>query len=187
MAKLPECERPPFKEIEKRLNDRVSQQYRQLLVQDIQNDCGCEFETFDRDIDLKAWYLDGSQSVKALQYGDRLPVPMLPDISDQDIIALFKAVCDDAIDHPLKDIVPAAVIANPKCDKNKLVHILDSVTKTGLVINRSGVTHGLAFMDFIPEDTFYILPDPEYLGAITVNITGFGAFCFSGNIAKYTV
>lgn len=186
MSKLPENERPPYEEIHKRLFDRVSYQYAQLFVPDIQNDCACPIETYDCDVNYDTWYLTASDKVEKVMFGERLPLPMIPEISNESILLLLKTACKDIKeDQRDYDVVPSALLTNSKSTGNKIVHIMEKVIGRGIVANRSGVIHGLAFADFIPVDEFVILPDPEFFGALTVNVGGFGAFCFARNLFKY--
>lgn len=185
MTKIPEAERPPFEEIQNKLYDRVSHSLRQLFVCDIQNDCGCDVETYDCDLETNVWFLESNSSVKRLEIGNRMSCPILPEISNNSIELLLQKACEGVNNYCTTDTIPAAVLANPKCDTDKLVHILDKITRRGLSINRSGIIYGAALLDFVPENHFYILPDPEFFGVIAVNLGGYGAFCYSKCIYRY--
>ena len=187
MAKLPIEERPPYEEIRGRLLSRVSAQYRQLFVEDVQNDCACDIETYDRDLEYDTWYLSAPDKVEKIMFGDKIPLPMLPDISDKSILLLLERACKDIGFNPTTDTVPGALLTNAKSTGDKIVHIMEKVLNRGISMNRSGLVYGLAFADFVPVDEFILLPEPEFFGAITNNIGGYGAFCFSNPLFKYKV
>ncbi len=187
MAKLPVEERPPFEEIRGRLSSRVSYQYRQLFVEDIQNDCACDIETYDCDVDYDAYYLTAADKVAKVKFHDRLPIPMLPEISDKSILLLLQKACENIGDLPRTDTIPSSLLTNSKSDGNKIIHIMEKVLNRGICANRSGVIYGLAYADFLPVDEFVLIPEPEFFGVITNNIGGYGAFCFSNPLFKYKV
>ena len=174
MAKLPESERPPWKEIQKRLFDKVSHRYRQLFIEDIQNDCACDVETYDCDASVDTWYLSAPDKAEKVLFKERLPLPMMQDISDKSIELLLKKVYENISDTPNRDLVYTAVITNHKSDKISQIKPLNYIDRVALV-------------DFVPVNEFIMLPDPEFFGAITVNIGGYGAFCFSSTTFKYKV
>ncbi len=187
MAKLPIEERPPYEEIQRRLFDRVSYQYRQFFVNDVQNDCACDVETYDCDVDYDTWYLTAPDKVEKVKFQDRLPLPMLPEISDKSILLLLKKACENVGDYPRTDTIPSGLLTNPKSDGKKIVHIMEKVLNRGICANRSGIIYGLAYADFLPVDEFILIPEPEFFGVISNNIGGYGAFCFSNPLFKYKV
>jgi hypothetical protein len=187
MAKLPMEERPPFEEIQRRLFDRVSAQYRQLFVEDVQNDCACDVETYERDPEYDTWYLTAPDKVEKILFGDRISCPMLPDISDKSILLLLQKACENIGDTPTTDTIPRALLTNHQSTGDKIVHIMEKVLHRGISMNRSGLCYGLAYADFLPIDEFVLFPEPEFFGAITNNIGGYGAFCFSNPLFKYKV
>lgn len=187
MAKLPVCERPPYEEIQKRLFDRISYPLRQLFVTDVQNDCACDIETYDCDTEYDTWYLTAPDKVEKIKFQDRLPLPILSDISDQSILLLLQKACENIGNFPTTDTIPSALLTNSKSTGSKIVHIMEKVLHRGITMNRSGIVYGLAFADFIPVDEFILIPDPEFFGVITNNIGGYGAFCFSNPLFKYKV
>jgi hypothetical protein len=174
MAKLPESERPPWNDIQKRLFDKVSHRYRQLFIPDIQNDCACPTESYDCDAEMDTWYLTAPDKAEKVLFKTRLDLPMLEDISDSSIELLLKKACENISDTPNPDLVYTAIITNHHSDKISQIKPLNYIDRVALV-------------DFIPVNEFIMLPDPEFFGALTVNIGGFGAFCFSGNLFKYKV
>lgn len=175
MSKLPENERPPYEEIQRRLFERVSKQYRELFVPDIQNDCSCPIESYDCDTDSDTWYLSAPDKVEKVLFKSRLDLPMIPDISDKAILMLLKKACENVADHPCDDTVPCKVLASPQSNRDKLIKVLSRVY---------GNASNVIYLDFIPVDDFIMVPEPEFFGALSVNIGGFGAFCFSRNLFR---
>lgn len=184
MNKLPESERPPFKDIERRLFDRVSYQYRQLFVLDIQNDCSCSIEVYDRDFMWDTWILSEPDKVEKITFGGRLALPMLSEISDKSVLSLLKTACDNISEEHDPDVLPGAILTNVKSTGDKIVRLMEKTIRRDIVANRSGVIHGLAYVDFVPIDEFVLVPEPEFFGALSVNIGGFGAFCISNNLIR---
>ena len=178
MIKLPEHERPPYEEIQGRLFSRVSKQYRDLFVPDIQNDCACPIESYDCDNDSDTWYLSESNKVEKVLFKVRLDLPMISEISDESILMLLKKACENVGENPIDDVVPVKVLTNPKSDRDKLIKVLSQLY---------GDASSVVYLDFIPVDDFIMVPEPEFFGALSVNIGGFGAFCFSRNLFKYKV
>jgi len=174
VAKLPENERPPWKEIQTRLFNKVSHRYRQLFIPDIQNDCACSIESYDCDLEIDTWYLAATDKVEKVSFNIRLDLPMIEDISDKSIELLLKKVYENVSDTPNHDLVYTAVITNYHSDKMAEVKQLNYIDRVTLV-------------DFIPVNEFIMAPDPEFFGALSVNIGGFGAFCFAGNLFKIKV
>lgn len=174
MAKLPESERPPWKDIQKRLFDKVSHRYRKLFIEDIQNDCSCPIESYDCDLEIDTWYLSAPDKVEKVLFQTRLDLPMIKDFSDKSIELLLKKAYENSGDTPNPDLVYTAVIMNPKSDKMSQVKSLNYIDR-------------ITFVDFIPVNEFIMVPDPEFFGALTTNVGGYGAFCFSSNIFKYKV
>lgn len=83
MAKLPESERPPTESIHKKLNEKISRKLQNLFVIDLQNDCGCPFETYEFDTNKEAIHTSES-GLKSNVFG-RLPLPMKADITEQEV------------------------------------------------------------------------------------------------------
>lgn len=184
MSKLPMNERPPFGDIERRLFDRVSYQYRQLFVSDIQNDCSCSIEVYDREPAWDTWILSELDKVEKITFGERLALPMLSDISDKSVLSLLKTACDNIKGEHDPDVLPGALLTNTKSTSDKITHLMEKTIGRGIVANRSGIIYGLAFVDFLPIDEFVLVPEPEFFGALSVNIGGFGAFCISNNLIR---
>lgn len=178
MSKLPLSERPPSKDIEKKLFDRVSKRYRDLFVLDIQNDCACSIETYDSDPECGFVYLSGEDKIKETIYADKIVLPMISNISDKSILLLLQKACENVGTNPPEDILPYTVLTNPKSDKTKLNKVFAKTYGSNPIA---------LHLDFIPVDDFIMVPEPEFFGAISVNIGGFGAFCFPKNLYKCMV
>lgn len=174
MAKLPIEERPPWNDVRDRLHSRVSHKYRQIFIPDIQNDCACTIESYDCDTEIDTWYLSAIDKVEPVLFKTRLDLPMIPEISDKAIELLLKKAYEVAGDKPNPDLLYTAVITNHNSDKISEVQPKNYIDRVVLV-------------DFVPVNEFVMLPDPEFFGALSVNIGGYGAFCFSSNIFKYKV
>jgi hypothetical protein len=185
--KVPESERPPFSLISKRLDDRVSRKIQNIFVQDIQNDCTCSIEVYDRDIDKVVVYLS-SDGTKEMSFGDRFPLPMLEDLSTDNIYDLLKRACELASHTRPQNMFFARMLYNPESNPEAVDRALNELGSSIVIRGRDGViltesmpTIGLSF---VPKDSVFFLPDPEFFGAISVNIDKFGAFCFPQNMMR---
>lgn len=174
-VKLPEAERPPMASISKRLDDRVSRKLQSLFVADIQNDCTCSIERYDSDMSGNVLYLS-VEGIKEKTIGNGLPLPMKEDISDQEIWSLLEAAIKHA-GNILGNFGIWAMLYNSKCDSEKL-------QKAMLEWSRYIHPERILSADFVPIDCVFFFPDPEFFGAISVNIDKFGAFCIADHIVK---
>lgn len=177
MAKLPESERPDSKLMRDQLYSKVSPQFRQIFVEDVQNDCACEIETYDAIDEASMWYLSATDKVELNPSIHRMCLPMIPDISDQSILLLLKKVCENVQSLSDADVVPYVALLNLKATTEQQ----ESVRKR---IYRSWKQEGIILVDFIPEDTYFLLPEPEFFGALTMNIRGYGAFGISKTVSR---
>ena len=169
MAKLPESERPDSRIMRERLQSKVSILYRQMFIEDVQNDCACEIETYDAEGDTDMWYLSAPDKVELNPNVSRMCLPMIPDISDQSILLLLKKVCENAHGLSGSDVIPYVGLVNAKATQEQQ----DLVRKR---IYRSWKQEGIILTDFVPEDTYFLFPEPEFFGALGMNIRGYGAF-----------
>jgi hypothetical protein len=178
--KLPENERPPVSSISKRLDERISRKIQNIFVQDIQNDCTCSIETYDSDICNDLVYLskDGIQNGSS----NKIPLPMLNNICEKDIINLLELACKKA-GNKWDDILLSKMLYNPANDGKKMIMVFEKYIHP-IHVNRSGDVYGWIPMDFVPLDCVYLIPEPEFFGVLSVNIDKFGAFCFTNNIIK---
>lgn len=176
MAKIPECERPDWKLMLAQLHTKVSPQYRQIFVEDIQNDCACEIETYDADIEGTMLYLSAPDKVEHNR-GERMPLPILPDISDASILLLLKEVCEKAQGYTTSDTVPYVGLLNVNASQEQQ----DQVRKR---IYRSWKQEGIILVDFVPEGSYFLFPEPEFFGVITMNIRGYGSFGIPNNVSR---
>ena len=182
-VKLAEAERPPISLISKRLDDRVSKKIQNIFVQDIQNDCSCFTETYDSDFDKAAIYLT-EDGVK-IQNMNQLPLPMMNDISEKDIITLLETACIHA-GNKWNDLFLSKMLYNPASDGKKMFLAFEKYGHP-VHMSRSGDIYGWIPMDFVPIDCVYLIPDPEFFGCLSVNIDKFGAFCYAHNIIKVSL
>jgi hypothetical protein len=178
--KIPLDQRPPISSLSKRLNEKISKKILDIFVQDIQNDCACSTETYDTDLMNEIVYL--SKDGVKVEARDRMPLPMLNDISEKDIINLLDAACKKA-GNKWDDILLSKMLYNPSNDGKKMVMVFEKYVHP-IHVNRSGDIHVWIAMDFVPPDCVYLIPEAEYFGVITANIDKFGAFCFTNNIIK---
>jgi hypothetical protein len=179
-VKLLECDRPPIAEISKRLDDRISRKIQNFFVQDIQNDCSCNTETYDSGLEPNVFYIS-KEGIKEFPLQDRIPLPMKDDITEKEILDLLESACTKARDN-CGDFSFRCMLYNPKSDIKKLIETFQEWV--GLITFNRGEPHGWIPASFVQEDCVYFLPDPEVLGVISVNIDKFGAMCFGKNIFK---
>ena len=169
MVKLPESERPDSRIMRERLYNKVSPLYRQMLIEDVQNDCACEIETYDAEGDADMWYLSAPDKVELNPNVSRMCLPMIPDISNESILLLLKKICENVQGTSTSDVVPYVGLVNSKATQEQE----EQVRKR---IYRSWKTEGIIRVDFVPEDTYFLFPEPEFFGALGMNIRGYGAF-----------
>lgn len=180
--KLPESERPSFESIHKRLDQMVSRKIQNIFVVDIQNDCTCSTEIYDADgFDNTVCYTS-PEGLKENKWSSRLPLPMKNDLSEQEILNLLELACKYASDS-CYDLVYRRMLYNPKSDVKKLYEIFEKYCHP-VNINRSGDIMGWIPAAFVPEDCVYLIPDPEFFGALSVNIDKFGVFCIGNNVIR---
>lgn len=181
-VKLPESERPDFNLIRKRLEDRVSRKIRSLFVEDIQNDCTCSTESYDSDVNVDTFFTS-SEGIKAHHFGTKLNLPMKDEFSEKDILDLLERALVEASDGH-GDLTYCKMLYNTKSDGKQLWQTFEKYCGYPPHMNRSGDIYDWVALPFVPEDCVYFLPDPEFFGAISVNIDKFGAFCFANHILK---
>lgn len=193
MAKLPEHLRPEFKTVLDALEQRVSPRFRDIFVLDIQNDCDCDIEKYDRGLMKRIVYLDyggikdlDKDSVEpGLPIYDWIHLPMLNDISEKDIWKLLKAASNSAPYYSANDdITPSNIIYNPKSDGNKVLALYTEVTGKDICPFRDGTIPGWFAADFVDENEVFFTPEPEFFGVISANIGKFGAFCIPDNMLR---
>lgn len=181
-VKLPESERPDLNLIRKRLEDRVSRKIRNLFVEDVQNDCTCNTETYDSDLNINTFFTS-SEGIKEHSSDSRLPLPMKEEFSEKDILDLLERAIVKAVDSR-DDLIYCKMLYNPKSDGKQLWATFEKQCGYSPPMNRSGEIYDWVPLPFVPEDCVYFVPDPEFFGAISVNIDKFGAFCFGNHIVK---
>lgn len=179
--KLPEAERPSLESISKRLDDRIPRRVQNLFVQDIQNDCVCATETYDSYPDSLIVYTS-PEGLKRCN-SSRLPLPMQPEISEKDIWDLLEAACTNCDGSGSADLLYSKMIYNPASDIKRLFEVFEKHCYP-VHMNRSGEIMGWLAATFTPVDCCYMIPEPEFFGAISVNINKFGVFCFANTILK---
>lgn len=177
MAKIPESERPDWRGMHTRLQSKVSIPYRQMFVEDVQNDCACEIETYDAEGDTDMWYLSAPDKAELNPHKSRMCLPMIEDISDQSILLLLEKVCESVSGLSTADVVPYVGLLNPKATTEQQ----DLVRKR---IYRSWKQEGIILVDFVPEDTYFLFPEPEFFGALGMNIRGYGAFGVTKTVSR---
>jgi hypothetical protein len=176
MAKIPDCERPDWKLMQAQLYKKVSPQYRQIFVEDLQNDCACEVETYSVGIDNGALYLSAPDTVE-VNLGCEMPLPMVSDISDASVLLLLKKVCEKAEGYTTNDVIPYVSLLSNKATLAQQ----DRVRKQ---ISRSWKTESIILVDFVSEDSYFLFPEPEFFGVLTMNIRGYGSFGIPNNVSR---
>lgn len=176
MAKLPESERPNWKQMNDLLHTKIGPQFRQMFVEDVQNDCACQFETYDANIEQGMWYLTASDKVE-LNLGAMMPLPMIPDISEKSILLLLKTLCETVEGYTTSEVVPYVGLLNTKATQAQQ----EQVRKR---IYRSWKQEGIILVDFVPEDSYFLFPEPEFFGVLTMNIRGYGAFGIPKTVSR---
>lgn len=172
-AKLPYDKRPPLEDIHTLLNSKISEPYRNIFVLDIQNDCSCAVEIYDSCSMFVAYLDDG---VKTKLFEERVAVPMRPDLSDKDIEELIVAAIKYCAPNNYMDCTPSRLLVSTEESEENIYKAKD----------KTGATEVIKF-SFIEKGTIAVLPDPEFLGCLTVNVGLLGAFCFPHNIYKIEV
>lgn len=182
-VKLCEADRPPFQSIMDRLNQRVSQKLVNLFVADIQNDCACSTETYDAGFSDCHMFYTSPEGIKLHVIGERLPLPMKSDFSEKDIWDLLKAASAkaSAADHGFN--INQHMLYNTESDVKKLWEVFEKHCHP-VHVNRSGDITGWIAAPFVPKECVFFTPEPEFFGAISVNIDKFGAFCIAKNMVR---
>jgi len=93
--KLPESERPPLLEVEKRHFGHLSTEIVKFLVNDIQNDCHCSVEIYDSDPSPEWCALVLHPGKVEVCSGDRIVVPIHADtkLTKEDLSLLYAEAC----------------------------------------------------------------------------------------------
>lgn len=175
MAKLPECERPNSSLMKKKLYSKISSPFRQIFIEDVHYDCGCEIETYDAEIGDHIWYLSAPDKVE-FNYRSRISLPVILDISDQSISLLLEKVCKEVHGITTGDVVPYVALLNNKATTEQQDLVRSRIYRQ---------SEGIVLTDFVPENTYFLFPEPEFFGAITMNIRGYGAFGITTNVSRF--
>ncbi len=182
-VKLCDEDRPPMESIVARLRERVPIKLSSLFIEDIQNDCTCATETYDSGWHEMHIFYTSPEGIKQHVVGDRLPLPMKPDFSEKDIWDLLEASSKLAATTNHNFNVLHKMLFNPESDVKKLWRCFEEHCYP-ITTNRSGDIMGWITAPFVPKDCAFFLPEPEFFGAISVNVDKFGAFCQARNMVR---
>lgn len=175
--------RPTINSLSKRLEDRVSHKIRNLFIQDIQNDCSCIIEKYEILPRSQIAYIYNINEIKTSVEGMRFDLPMHSEISDQNIYNLLETACKLSKSDTISDAKYSSMLFNHNSNIEKLYIMFEQYCGP-IITNRSSDIYGWMNLYFVPIDCCYMLPEPENLGVISVNINNFGAFCITDNILK---
>lgn len=179
--KLPEDQRPDWTEMRKRLYSKVSAPLRQIFIEDVQNDCACEIETYDIvDQDTTGcFYLAAPDRVEILHSCNKVNLPIIPDISDESIRLLLRTVCEKVSGVSNADTIPYVAMVHPNATPEQKALVDKQIYRSS-----DWKPDGIILADFVPEDGYYLFPEPEFFGALTMNIGGYGAFGMPRTVSK---
>jgi hypothetical protein len=181
MAKLPLSERPSFDFVKSRLRERIPQQLSNLFVEDFQNDCGCDVETYDSELSATTVYLS-LEGIKEFTDSERTVLPMMPDICSQNIWDLLEYACQKA-GNKFSGAWLSTMLYNSNSDIQKVINVYKKHFGPVEFDYTGEIKNGLT-APFVPENCVYFLPEPDCFGVISVNASKFGAFCYTMNIMR---
>lgn len=186
-TKIPENERPPIKEIEIFVNTRIDKKLQSLFVLDLQNDCSCDTENFDADESSGFAFVSQTEINKLNSYWcTALQLPMLEDFTQEHLINLLKWAGDHSSETGYYDCTPMVVLYNENLSvSNEMINIFDEEYKKHRAkYEAPNIKPKLVPVSFVLPDEIWILPEPEFFGAICANIGKIGAFCSTNKIMK---
>lgn len=159
--------------------------FQNLLVIDPQEDCHCDTEIYDSGESTKCvWLRDGLTEIVNCYHRILLPMSLQPITFNQ-----FKYCLLDALPYasPVKsteDIFSTSkLLVNTKFNFDKLSKeyycIIDHL------ISRRDNT--LICLSEIPENHIYFVPDPEFLGVFTWNLSRHGMFIMANKLKMHVI
>lgn len=160
--KIPLDQRPSFESLSKKIDLLLPKQIQKMFVVDFQNDCACDIETYD--VDASNLYYLEKNGISNHKLGSRFCCPMLPEISVKDVCDLLLKVFENAIELNSMPDCEFIIINND----SSLSNVYSNTIKVPLNNN----------------EYVYFIPQPEYFGCLSVNLAGFGLFCFAYDIFK---
>lgn len=186
--KLPEDQRPSISSIWAKVDKKIPKVLQNVLVMDVQNDCGCTIEKYDTEPAREVVYLT-SEGIKEATFAEgRLPLPMLDDISEADIWSVMQRACELATESFPEELVISKMLFNPHVSRKDLLIAFERWSRPARIKNRYDELimeyYDWISAPFVPMDCVYFIPDPEFLGCISVNVDKFGVFCIPKHIAK---
>lgn len=181
-VKIPENERPSFAIISKQLDACLSRDLQKIFVQDIQNDCSCDIERYDSEIDPKHYVAYISKNGIEFSIGkQQVCLPMLPTICEKDVLQLLKAAGDRSDGYGPIDCDPRWMIYNPNSDFD---HVLKTYVAHMPIASFEHFKKDSIRTDIVPIDQVWFTPDAEFFGCLSCNIDKFGIFCMPNQIYK---
>lgn len=144
--------------------------FKNLLVIDPQEDCECEIEIYDADLNCQdvVWLKDGTSEV--VRCNSRIHLPMSKQVKFDQIKQCILTGLSFAKPMSKQDDPYHMVLMNSNVEINKLSSEMKEM------LARFKAEWCIIRLPEIPKDKVYFSPYPEFLGCFTWNISRYGMF-----------